>query len=416
MDHPAFSPLALGRLRLRNRILKTATYEGMVVDGLPGASLLRHHRDIARGGAAMTTVAYCAVADEGRTFENQIVMRPAAVAPFRAITDAVHAEGALAMLQLGHAGGFSKDTRWRGRRGPLGPSFGFNAYGSLKGMPFTFPMSEGDMRRTEDAFASASSLAAEAGFDAVELHLGHGYLLSQFLSPARNRRSDDHGGSLDNRLRFPLAVVERVRREAAGKLAIFAKMNLEDGIDGGLQIDEAVAIARALESARIDAIVLSGGLVTHSPLHLLRGGRPLAAMIDVETHPLQKVALRLFGPRFVRAVPFEPCFFLPLARRVRAAVKTPLVLLGGVTSLDDLSAAMDGGFEMVAMGRALLHDPEHVNKLQRGETTRSGCEPCNLCITEMDRPGGVVCARVPAQLAARADEVSRGVHLRRADQ
>jgi len=129
-----FEPLSLGDLSLRNRIIKTATYEGMVVDGMPSKVLARHHVELARGGVGMTTVAYCAVSPEGRTFANQMVMREETVKPLRAITDAVHREGAAAMLQLGHCGGFSKNEHL-GVPGPLGPSRGFNAYGALKGMP-----------------------------------------------------------------------------------------------------------------------------------------------------------------------------------------------------------------------------------------------------------------------------------------
>lgn len=407
--HPIFEPIQLGRLRLRNRVIKTATYEGMVVGGLPSAVLKRHHVELARGGVGMTTVAYCAVSPEGRTFAEQMVMCEGTVAALRALTDAVHGEGAAVMLQLGHCGGFSKNEEL-GWRGPLGPSRGFNAYGALKGMPWTRPMSAADMAQTRDDFVRASRYAFAAGCDAIELHLGHGYLLSQFLSPHRNRRRDHYGGSLANRLRFPLEVVQAVRDALGGDAAVFAKINLDDGVRRGLHVDEAVEVACALEAAGTTALVLSGGLVSHSALYLLRGARPLRQMIEVESNRLQKLAIALFGPVLVPVTPFEPLFFLPLARRVRAAVKLPLVYLGGATSLDDLATARAEGFEMVAMGRALLHDPQLLARYAAGSARRSTCVPCNRCITEMDRPGGVVCAHRPEQLARRAEEVARGLH------
>lgn len=409
--HPAFEPLRVGRLSLRNRIVKTATYEGMVVSGLPSEVLLRHHAELARGGVGMTTVAYCAVSPDGRTFANQMVMHEATVAPLRAITDAVHREGAAAMLQLGHCGGFSKNEEL-GPKGPLGPSTGFNAYGALKGMPVTRAMRDADLDRTVDDFVRASVSAFEAGFDAIELHLGHGYLLSQFLSPALNKRRDAFGGSRENRLRFPLRVVEAVRAAVGPDAPVFAKMNLDDGVRGGLHVEDAIENARALENAGITGLVLSGGLVSRSALYLLRGERPLRAMIEVETNPLQKVAIAAFGPVLIDKTPFEPLFFLPMAKRVREAVRCPLVYLGGATDLDHLAEVRAAGFELVAMGRALIHDPELPSKYARGEATRSGCTPCNLCITEMDRPGGVLCAKVPAQLARREEEVRAGAHLR----
>lgn len=405
-----FEPLRIGALSLRNRIVKTATYEGMAARGAPSLSLLRHHVELARGGVGMTTVAYGAISGEGRTFAEQMVVNAGAVRPLRALTDAVHAEGAAVMLQLGHCGGFSKNEEL-GFRGPLGPSTGFNAYGVLKGMPLSRAMGPDDLARTKADFVRASKHAFEAGFDAIEVHLGHGYLLSQFLSPHRNKRRDAYGGSLDHRMRFPLEVVRAIRDAVGPERAVFAKMNLDDGVPGGLHVDEAVLVARALEREGISALVLSGGLVSHSALYLMRGGRPLRQMIDVEKSRMQKLALRAFGPVFVKAVPFEPMFFLPLARQVRAAVKLPLVYLGGAAHLADLERARAEGFELVAMGRALLREPDLIARYQRGEARESRCVPCNECITEMDRDGGVACAKEPWQLERRADEVRRRLHL-----
>ena len=407
-----FTPFSLGPLKLKNRIVKTATYEGMVVDGLPTRQLVRHHVELARGGVAMTTVAYCAVSKDGRTFENQVVMDDGAVRHLRALSDAVHAAGAAVSLQLGHAGGFSKNAGLRFRRGPLGPSAGLNFYGVLKGLPFAFGMDASEREQAAADFERASLKAREAGFDAVELHLGHGYLLSQFLSPFRNKRTDAYGGSLENRLRFPLEVVRRVRRALGPDYPVLAKINLDDGVKDGLHVAEAAEVARALEAEGVTALVLSGGLVTHSAMYLMRGGRPLKQMAEVETHPLQKFAMTLFGPAFVKEVPFTPMFFFEQAKVVRQVVKMPLVLLGGVTALDELERAVAAGFELVAMGRALIFDPQLPDKYQRGAAATSGCNHCNLCMVEMDRPGGVVCSELPAQLEARTRELAEGLHLR----
>jgi 2,4-dienoyl-CoA reductase-like NADH-dependent reductase (Old Yellow Enzyme family) len=410
MPDTLFSTFRLGELVLRNRILKTATYEGMGHDGLPTVALVRHHREIAEGGAAMTTVAYCAVSAAGRTFAEQLVMSERALPHHAALVTAVHGAGAAASIQLAHAGGFSKDAANRGKRGPLGPSFGINAYGALEGVPFTFGMNEGDMEATVQDFARAATLAREAGYDAVELHLGHGYLLSQFLSPHRNKRRDAYGGSLENRLRFPLAVVAAVRAAVGPRFPVLCKTNLDDGVRGGLHVEEAAEVAVALERAGVAALVLSGGLVSHSAMYLMRGERPLRSMIAVQRHPGTKAALALFGPVFVKRVPFSPLYFLDQARRVRAAVKMPLALLGGATSRADLDRAMEEGFELVAMGRALLHDPALPRKYAAGEAATSGCTHCNECMAEMDRDGGVCCIEVPAQVARRAAEVRAGMH------
>lgn len=401
-----FSPFRLGGLTLRNRVLKTATFEGMSPDGHASDALIEHHRAVAAGQVAMTTVAYCAVEADGRTFRDQLFMRPELVPELRRLTDAVHAEGAAASLQLGHCGAFC-NNRALARKRPLGPSRALNLLGALSGRVLADPMTEADIEATTAAFVRAAVWAREAGFDAVELHLGHGYLLSQFVSPGSNRRRDRYGGPLANRARFPLAVVERVRAALPSGMPVLAKVNLSDGYRGGLEIEESVEVARLLAGCGADALVLSGGFVSRSPFYLFRGERPLRQMIAVERHLPQKLALLLFGPAIIKAQPFEPLYFLPLARQVRRAVSIPLVLLGGIKTRADLDTAMAEGFELVAMGRALIHDPNLVAELAAGTTQGSGCEPCNQCVAEMDRPGGVCCAKVPAQIEARAARLRR---------
>jgi len=388
----ALTPITLADLRLRNRVIKTATFEGMSPGGVPSAKLVEHHVALARGGVGMTTLAYCAVSPHGRTFADQLVMSAELVEQLRPLTEAVHAEGAAAAIQLGHCGGFSKDLEQRRHSppGPLGPSRAINLYGVLSGLVFTKKMGPAELDAVVEQFAIAAARAREAGFDAIELHLGHGYLLSQFLSPAINRRRDQYGGSLDNRLRLPLRVVRAVREAVGPRVPILCKTNLRDDIRGGLEVDESIEIARALEREGVDALVLSGGIVSKSAFYLLRGDRPLREMIAVENKPAQRMALRLFGPQVIAAHPFEELFFLPLARQVRAAVNMPLCLLGGIVSRDNLETAMAEGFELAAMGRALIENPNFVRDLEAGLVTRSACTHCNVCVAEMDR-GGVRC-------------------------
>jgi 2,4-dienoyl-CoA reductase-like NADH-dependent reductase (Old Yellow Enzyme family) len=385
----AFTPGKLGALTLRNRIIKTATYEGMSPGGVPSPALVDFHRRLAAGGIAMTTVAYCAVSPNGRTFSDQLWMRDDVVPALRRLTDAVHSEGAAASIQLSHCGYFSRNRALTIRR-PLGPSFRLNEYGLMSGLPFAGGMTAGDIAEVVEDFGRAAARARAAGFDALEIHLGHGYLLSQFLSPATNRRRDQFGGSLENRLRFPLAVLARVRAVVGAATPIVAKTNLRDGFRGGLEIDESVDVVRRLEAAGVDAVELSGGFVSKNPFFLLRGGKPLAEMIAVEHSWPHRLSLRLFGPSLMRAYPFEEMFFLPAARAVRGAVRLPLVLLGGIVSIDNLDTAMAAGFEFVALGRALIADPDLVRRMERGEATRTRCNACNQCVAEMDA-GGVRC-------------------------
>jgi 2,4-dienoyl-CoA reductase-like NADH-dependent reductase (Old Yellow Enzyme family) len=389
MPHDAFAPARLGSLSLRNRVIKTATYEGMCPGGVPSDALVEHHRTLAQGGVGMTTVAYCSVSADGRTFAEQMFMRPELVAPLRRLTAAVHGAGAAASLQLGHCGWFTKN-RALSTRLPRGPSLTFNAYGLAVGKPIALALRASEIARIPEEFARAAGLAREAGFDAVELHLGHGYLLSQFLCPATNRRRDAYGGDLDGRARLALEVVRRVREAVGPGFPILCKTNLRDGFRGGLELDDAVGLAQRLEREGVDALVLSGGFTSRTPFYLFRGRRPLAEMIEVEKSRLQKLALAWFGRRVIREYPFEEMFFLPEARAVRSRVRMPLVLLGGIVSRGNVDAAMAEGFDFVALGRALIADPDLVGRMARDPQARSRCTHCNVCVAEMDR-GGVRC-------------------------
>lgn len=384
----AFTPFALGPLRLRNRIVKAATFEGMCPGGAPSDALVEHHRAIAAGGAAMTTVAYCSVAPDGRSYATQMLLRPAIVPALRRLTDAVHREGAAASLQLGHCGYFADAGVIGGR--PLGPSRVFNAYG----LSFAKPMDERDIGRVVADFATATRLARESGFDAVELHYGHGYLVSQFLSPYTNRRTDAWGGPLERRARLAVEILRAVRAAVGPDFPVLAKTNVRDGFPGGLEVDEAAEVARLLAAEGVSGLVPSGGFVSRTPLYMLRGEVPLRQMVAVQDRWIRKVGLWCFGRALVRAYPWTETFFLEDARRIRAAVDVPLVLLGGIASRAALARAMAEGFELAGMARALLHDPAFPRHLETG-AERSGCVPCNQCIAEMDR-GGVRCVRTAA--------------------
>jgi 2,4-dienoyl-CoA reductase-like NADH-dependent reductase (Old Yellow Enzyme family) len=387
-----FSPARLGPITLRNRVIKAATFEGMSPKGTVSDRLIEFHRRFAAGGVGMTTLAYCSVASDGRSFPDQIWMRPEAVPGLRRLTDAVHAEGAAAAVQLAH-GGLMATRKATGRR-PVAPSRVFSSYA----LTFTRPLRDDDFVRLRHDYAAAARVAVEAGFDAVEVHLGHGYLLSQFLSPWTNRRKDEWGGSLENRTRFPRDVLSAVRAEVGGEVAVYAKFNMADGFRAGLQPEEGLEVARMLEADRsVDALQLTGGFTSRTPMYLMRGDVPIREFVETERHPVRRLGLRMFARKVIRPWPFEEAFFLPMAREVRGAVRLPLMLLGGITRLDTMERAMEEGFQFVAMARALLREPDLVRKFQGGRSAQALCIPCNKCVTEMNR-GGTRCVFVPEQI------------------
>jgi 2,4-dienoyl-CoA reductase-like NADH-dependent reductase (Old Yellow Enzyme family) len=374
-----FSPARLGSVELRNRVVKSGTNEGMSRQGLVTDRLIEWHREFAAGGVGMTTLAYCSVAPEGRTFEHQIWMRDEALSGLRRFTNAMHAEDARASIQLGHAGWFA-NPKATGTP-PLGPSRMFSPYAQT----FSRSAEAADLDRLERDFAAAAKLAVDAGFDALEIHLGHGYLLSQFLCPYSNRRRDDYGGSLENRARFPRRVVRAVRRAVASDVAVYAKFNMDDGFEGGLTLADGVRVARWIEAdGSLDALQLTGGHTTKSAMYLLR------ELIALEKSFLRRVGMRVLAPLMLKSWAFEEAFFLGNAREFRVALTMPLMLLGGVTRLDTMQAAIAAGFDFVALGHALIRNPDLVKRLQTGELTASECTPCNQCIIEMEK-GGTRC-------------------------
>jgi 2,4-dienoyl-CoA reductase-like NADH-dependent reductase (Old Yellow Enzyme family) len=379
-----FTAGRIGGLELRNRIVRAGCFEGMAQGGLVTDSLIEHHRQLAAGGTAMTTVGYAAVTPEGRSFGHELWMRPAALQGLRKLTDAVHREGAAASVQLVHCGFFA--SRQVIGRKPLGASRKLCAYR----MSYCEPMSPGEIEATTEAFGTAAALAHEAGFDAVEIHAGHGYLLAQYLSPWTNRRRDEFGGSLENRLRFPAAVVRRVRQAVGAGVPLLVKINQSDSMRGGLELEEAVAVARRFAEEGADALIPSCGFTARTPFAMLRGRVPVREMAANQSDPVTRLALRAFGRLFVEYYPFSPLFLLEGARRIRQGVDVPVMYIGGAVSLDQMEALVGEGFPFVQVGRATIRDPDIAARMSGGEIRESDCDHCNRCIAAMDA-GGVYC-------------------------
>ncbi len=370
---PVFAPAPLGPLTLRNRIIKAATFEGVTPGGTVSDALVDFHRRVAAGGAALSTVAYLAVSPEGRTDRHCLQLDPDTVPGLRRLTDAVHAEGAAAAAQIGHAGPVA-NARSNGAPA-LSPSGGFTPMGSrLRAVDVA-----GIERITED-YRRAATLAVEAGFDNIEVHVGHNYLLSAFLSPKLNRRHDQFGGSVENRARFARVVLRTVRDAAGPGVAVTAKLNMADGVEGGLWLDESVEIARLFEAdGALDALELTGGSSLANPMYLFRGDAPREEFAATLPAPV-RLGFRVIGHRFLRAYPYEEAFFLPYARQFLRALSTPLILLGGISELATIEGALAEGFAFVAMARALLREPDLPNRMQAGTSTTSLCIHCNKCM------------------------------------
>lgn len=386
MESQIFAPYTLGPITLRNRTIRSAAFEGMCPGNAPSQELFDYHTSVARGGIGMTTVAYAAVCKSGLSFERQLWMRPEIVPELKKLTDAIHAEGAKASIQLGHCGNMSH-RKICGCM-PLGASAGFNLYSPT----FVHGMNQKEIDQVVKAYGTAVKLAIEAGFDCVEIHAGHGYLISQFLSPYTNHRHDRYGGSLDNRMRFMRECMAEVISAATGedgkrKIAVTAKINTRDGFKGGMEVDDCIAVARELQKLGVDALTLSGGFVSRAPMYVMRGQFPVRAIAHYMPWKTQwwlKIGV-FFGGRIVSpTVPFKPLYFLEDALRFRAAMPDfPFIYVGGVISRDGAESVLAAGFPLFQMGRAVLEDPAFVNKMAVDEHHCSGCKHINFCIGRM---------------------------------
>jgi 2,4-dienoyl-CoA reductase-like NADH-dependent reductase (Old Yellow Enzyme family) len=343
----------------------------------PSDELLNFHRALAAGGVGMTTVAYAAVNRSGLSFPHQLLLRKEVVPELKRLTDAVHKEGAACSIQIGHCGNMAKASVTGSR--PMAPSSRINLYGPN----FPRAMKWTDIREVVRSFGNAVNLARESGFDAVEVHAGHGYLISQFLSSYTNRRKDEFGGSLDNRARFMRLVMDEVKSAAGNDIAVLVKMNMRDGIPGGMEPDESIEVAGMLEQAGADALVLSGGFVSKAPMYILHGAMPVRILAHYMENRLLRTFVRLFGNQLIKAEPFREAYFLEDALKFRAQLKLPLVYVGGLISQEKIIEVLNKGFEMVAMARALIKDPDFINKLLHRELSGSSCDTCNYCIAVM---------------------------------
>ncbi len=375
-----FTPCQIGPITLPNRTIRSAAFENMAYGNRPSQDLFNYHTAVAKGGVGMTTVAYASVCQSGLSFDGQLWLREEIVPELKKLTDAIHAEGSKASIQIGHCGNMTHRATCGCK--PLSPSGRFNLYSPT----FTRKMTIKDIDEIVEAFGKAVDLCRRAGFDCIEVHAGHGYLISQFISPYTNHRRDEYGGSLDNRMRFMRRVITRVMEEAKDDMAIVVKTNMFDGFRSGIQIDDCIKVAQELERLGVHALVLTAGFVSKAPMAVMRGSMPfnaLAYYMDMKQFWWLKLGLHLGGPIVIPSVPYKDAYFYDSAMKFRKALKMPLIYVGGMVEKADMEKVLDSGFVAFQMGRALVQDTDFVNKLRSGELTRSGCNHSNYCIARM---------------------------------
>jgi len=375
-----FSPCQIGPIELRNRTIRSAAFENMCKDNNPTEMLYDYHTAVARGGIGMTTVAYAAVSKSGVSFNGQLYMRDEIVPELKKLTDAIHKEGAKAAIQLGHCGNM---THWYtcGQM-PVGASGGINIYSPT----IARAMNIDEIYSAVSDFGNSVRLAKRAGFDCVEIHAGHGYLISQFLSPYTNKRKDKFGGSLENRMKFMKMVMTNVMKAAENDMAVVVKINMYDGFKGGLTMEECLTVAKELEKMGVHALVLSAGFVSKAPMEILRGAMPLKALtyyMDTLSFWWLKIGIGIVGRWMIPTVPYKEAYFLEPAKVFRKELKMPLIYVGGVLSKAIMEEVLNEGFVAFQLARPLIHDTDFINKIKTGEIEKSECKHSNYCIGRM---------------------------------
>jgi len=357
-----FERVSINGMTLANRFVRSATWEGLASrESSVTPKLTKMMVELARNEVGLIISSYTFVSPEGQSSPGQLAIHDDRfVAGLWAMVEAVHKAGGKIALQIVHGGRFA-DFALTGLQ-PIGPSAV-----EKDGQTTCRAMNKEDIANIVSAFTQAAARAKQAGFDAIQLHAAHGFLFSQFLSPALNQRTDEYGGTLENRARFLLEVVRSIRKATGPGYPLLIKLNSEDFLEGGLTRDEAVQVATMLEVASVDAIEFSGGTVASPEKFMpVRPGKP--------------------------KTPQDEVFYREAAKLYQASVRTPLMLVGGIRSYETANDLIRRGVaDYISLGRPLICEPGLVKRWHNGDRRGSECGSCNSCFAPASDGRGVYC-------------------------
>ncbi len=362
MASKLFEPSSIGTLKLRNRFVRSATWEGLAdPDGRSTARLTDLLATLAKGGVGLIISGHAYVTPVGQAGPWQLGAYDASLLTgLEKMADGVHAAGGKIVLQLAHAGAHA-NFKLTGKL-PVGPSI----FKGPEGCPICRDITMDEIEQTVDAFANSALLAQKAGFDGVQIHAAHGYLLSQFLSPYYNKRKDEYGGSIENRARIVLEVLKRTRAAVGDGFPVMIKMNAEDFLDPGLTVDEMLTVASLLQKEGIDAVELSGGTQFSGKYTPVRRGK--------------------------LSEPEDEVYYKEAARRLKNTIAVPLILVGGIRSFEVARRLVDQGVtDYIALCRPLIREPGLVARWQSGDTQKAACLSDNLCFKPVFAGEGLRC-------------------------
>ncbi|MFN2292211.1 MAG: NADH:flavin oxidoreductase [Anaerolineae bacterium] len=390
-----FEPIQLGQLEIKNRFVRSATFESMATErGEVTEDLVRLYRTLAKGDIGLIIPGYMFVHGLGKGSKYQIgIHDDAMIAGLRMLTNAVHQEGGRVVFQLMHAGRQTKKSTTG--HTPLAPS----AHGRDPTF-FVKPaaMSEAQIETVIQAFGQAARRAVEAGADGVEVHAAHGYLLNQFLSPFWNRREDGWGGSDEKRFRLLKETVLAVRKALPAGMPLLVKLSTYDGTGPeGVTPELALTYARWLAELGIDGLELSSGSTYYSFADMTRGDIPvdeLALSFSRWMRPLARLALRQMSGKF----DLEEGYNLPASRVIKPEVgEIPVMVVGGLRRVAQMEAVLEeGAADMVSMARPFVREPYLVRRIREGRANAAACTSCNKCFALIATDQPLRCAQLGA--------------------
>jgi len=357
-----FDTTSLGCMSLKNRFVRSATWEGMAAeDGSCTDELVEVIRQLAKGEVGLIISSHAYVSPEGQAGVRQVAAYDDRfVGGLRQMAEAARDGGSKMVLQLAHAGVHAATSLTK--RDAIGPSTATNQKGEVGRA-----MSTEEIEGVIGAFGAAAKRARDAGFDGVQIHAAHGYLLSQFLSPRLNRRSDEYGGSVENRARIVLSIIGRIKALSGDGFPVLIKMNSEDFLDDGLTVDEMLQVAGMLEEAGIDGVELSGGVIDPAGYQIpVRKGTP--------------------------STEEEEVYYREAAQRYKQRNRVPLILVGGIRSYGVSEKLIeDSHADYIALSRPLIREPHLIARWKSGDTRKSECGSCNKCFGPILRGKGMRC-------------------------
>jgi 2,4-dienoyl-CoA reductase-like NADH-dependent reductase (Old Yellow Enzyme family) len=381
-----FTPMEINGMQLKNRLVRSATYEHMATeDGKVTDQLINFYSKLAKGGVGLIVLGLANVQENGQGFPSQIsIYSDDHIAGLKKLVDEIHNQGARVSLQIAHAGRQTIPAAIGGQT-PVAPS-------AIEPDPLfnTSPreMTEEEISETINAFGAAARRGKEAGFDAVQLHAAHGYLLAQFLSPHTNRRTDEWGGNQENRMRFVTDVNKSVREAVGNDYPVLIKLSVEEGLENGITLDEASNVAMRLSQIGIDAIEISGGTIVDTVFMMSRGDIPID-IITRNADPAAKEQMEGFFYSIKDMVKYEEAYWLKHAEKIKEVIgDVPLILVGGMKYPQTMAKILEENkADLISLCRSLIREPDFPKEMAEGRKDPAKCAFCNRCLMEIaDKP------------------------------